>query len=116
MTGPERDSKRRYHRVLHTIAANSSPKQLPGVTANQIMTHIGGQYGEFDREGIESTLRAAKQNGDVVTWTDTEGRIRYTLTVEDDLQRVVAHMNAHEYDPATIADVAETIQEVRGDE
>jgi len=116
MTGPERDSKRRYHRVLHTIAANSSPKQLPGVTVNQIMTHIGGQYGGFDREEIESTLRAAKQNDDIISWTDADGRTRLTLVVEDDLQRLVGYMNTHEYDPATIAEVAEAIQEVRADE
>lgn len=109
------DSKQRYQAVLRTIAANSSPMQLPGVTVAQIITHIGGPYGRYDRGEITSTLRAAQQNDDIISWTDADGRARLTLTVEDDLKRVVGYLNEHGYPAERIEPIVDVIREVRAD-
>lgn len=105
--------KTRYEQVLRTIASQTSPKQAPGIRPATIATHLAGPYGRYDREEIDSTLKAARQNDDIVRWLDVDGQTRVTLAVVDDLQRVVAYMNAHEYPAERIERVAAWIQEVR---
>lgn len=109
-------SKERYEQTLRTIAGNTTAAQHPGIRPVQIATHLAGPYGRYDRDEIGSTLKAARQNDDIVRWLDVDGQTRVTLAVGDDLKRVIAYMNTHEYPAGRIERVADRIREVRDDE
>lgn len=103
--------KKRYEMVYKTVAMNTTDEQPPGVTAHrlkQICTR------RFDAEGVESSIRAAVENGDLFAWRDWDGSVRYTRMVEPALERVRDRLVAQEFpDRQQIGRVNRALQEVR---
>ena len=107
--------KHRYQSVLRTIDYQTSPKQPPGVRTATIKTILAGPWGRYGTDDLESALKAARQNGDIVRWRDGEGRIRVTCASEDDLQRLARHLAEEVEDPEQLGRINTRLQEVRDD-
>lgn len=109
----ETDREALYHAVLRTIAYQTSEKQSPGVRVDTLLLTLVDHAGH-DRDAIMRALKAAVDE-DVLVWRDAEGRRRLTLKTEDDLQRLVGHLNGLDADPEAIERVVDAIREVRDD-
>ena len=71
------DRKRIYEKVVATVHHQTSPKQAPGCTTGQLWTHLV-DHANHDHDKVETAIRAAVEHGDLVEWTDAEGRTRLT--------------------------------------
>lgn len=68
-----------YQTVLSTIANNTGDPQPPLLDARALWTTLVAN-GRLAHDIAESSVRAARENGDVVRWTDGDGCVRYALT------------------------------------
>lgn len=77
-TDTERSSKDRYQQILGTLRANTGHGQPPLLSASGLWVTIGNS--SMDHTDGVRAMHAARQNDDVIRWTDAEGTTRYGLT------------------------------------
>ena len=81
--------KHRYESILSCIDYNTTPKQPAGITLNRLCIHLAGECGRYSRREIAKTLRAARQNGDVIKWSGEGDERRFTVAEDVDRLREV---------------------------
>jgi len=67
-----------YRRMLSIIAQNTGDPQPPLIGAHALWTVVG--HGSLPKDAALSAVQAARENGDVIRWTDADGTVRYGLT------------------------------------
>ncbi|WP_323192398.1 hypothetical protein [Halostella sp. PRR32] len=107
-----RESRDRYQAVLRTVAHQTSPKQSPGARPTTIRL-LQATHGQHDHDDVDSAMRAAIENDDLLKWTDADGRVRLTLYAEPDLKRLAQHIGGTVKDPHELARVNQALAEVR---
>jgi len=101
------DAADRYHRVLSTIEANTGDPQLPGCrrrTVRQVLV----PYRKYSSSDIDSSIKQASKNGDIIVWEDRDGATRFTRTLEDDLRELIAWEKETEDPTQELIDLAES--------
>jgi hypothetical protein len=109
-----RESRERYRDVLRTVAHQTSPEQLPGVRPLHVRLHQA-THGQYSHDDVDSAIRAALENDDLLRWRDADGEIRLTLRTEPDLKRLAEHVAEELQDPKQLARVNTALLEVRND-
>jgi len=107
----EVDTQERYDRVLSVIHLNTGDPQPPGCRPRTIRKILVAE-GPYSKDGVNSSLQAALDNGDVILWRDPDGIKRFTRTLDEDLRKLIGAENERDH-PATelIAQAAEHIDD-----
>lgn len=88
-------SRERYHAVLDRIEActggrNQDNDQPPGIDSMHIHLHLShASYGRYAPEAIDSALKAAVENKDVIRYPGIDGRMRYARRTPEGLMAVI---------------------------
>ena len=109
------DRRKRYQQVLSTVAHNTTERQPPGIRPTHVRLHQVA-HGRWSVDGVNSSVRAAINNDDLLRWRDQEGNVRLTLRAEPDLKRLAQHVGAVIQDPKQLARINQALLEVRADE
>jgi hypothetical protein len=104
------DRKKRYHRVLSTVAHNSGGLGCPPYQVRLILC----AHADLPVDGVEKAIRAAVENDDLYRWTDAAGEERLTLATKHDLRGVAQYWADHE-DQTRLQAVNRAIEQVRPD-
>jgi hypothetical protein len=110
-----RESRERYETLLSVVAHQTSPTQPPGVRPVHTRVTMCSHNGH-DPDAVDSAIRAALENDDLLRWRDADGEIRLTLRTEPDLKRLAEHVAEELQDPDQLARVNTALLEVRNDE
>jgi len=112
----EVDTEKRYKRVLSAIHLNTGDPQPPGCRPRTIRNILVAE-GPYTKSGVNSSLQAALDNGDVILWRDPDGIKRFTRTLDEDLRDLIGSENERDH-PATelIAQAAEHIDDREADD
>jgi hypothetical protein len=110
-----RESRERYQAVLATVAHQTTPRQPPGVRPVHLRLHQA-THGPHDADDVDSAIRAALENDDLLRWRDADGEIRLTLRTEPDLKHLAQYVAEELQDPDQLAHVNTALLEVRNDE
>lgn len=105
------DTQERYDRVLSVIHLNTGDPQPPGCRPRTIRKILVAE-GPYTKAGVNSSLQAALDNGDVILWRDPDDIKRFTTTRDEDLHDLIGAENERDH-PATelIAQAAEHIDD-----
>lgn len=76
-TAAERRS--RYQTLLCTIAYQTGDPQPVLCSARSLWTTLVA-HGQLDCQDAQTAMRAARENGDVIRWEDSDGCVRYGVT------------------------------------
>jgi len=86
------ERRERYHGIIESIDANTSLMQLPWIRKTTIVRNRS--MAGISYEKTEQGLRAARENGDVIRWDESddpdEQTLVYCLRRESKLERAVA--------------------------
>ena len=84
------DRKERYERVLRIVELNTGDAEGPQLplVREQTIIHIATSAGH-DAAGVSKSLRAARENGDLLRTTHYDGRARYCRAEAEALQDVI---------------------------
>ena len=80
-TNADLASRERYHTLLSVIAKHTGQGQ-PVMAAARTVWTVAVAHGRLDHDEARQSLTAAVENEHAVRWTDTEGTVRYALTVD----------------------------------
>ena len=109
-----KERRDRYRQLLSTIAHNTTERQSPGIRPATVRLHLVC-HGRWSVDGVESSIRAARENDDLVRWRDQEGNVRLTLRVEPDLKRLAEHVAEVLQDPTQLSRVNRALVNVMDD-
>ena len=107
-----KERRKRYQQVLNTVAHNTTERQSPGIRPTHVRLHQVA-HGQWSADGVNSAVRAAINNDDLLRWRDQEGNVRLTLRAEPDLKRLAQHVGAVIQDPKQLARINRALAEVR---
>lgn len=95
---------RRYQHVLATISANTSPPSGPqraGLRRPRVHLQLGA-HGPYTYDELEKSISDALEDGDLVSWTDSEGVEYLAVASVSGLEAVVAQYNAEREPPVEV--------------
>jgi len=107
-----REARERYQKMLSTIAHNTTERQPPGIRPATVRLHMCS-HANCDIEGVNSAMRAAIENDDLIKWCDAEGNVRLTRYAEPDLKRLAKHIGETVKNPQTLARVNQALANER---
>jgi len=84
-----------YERALSMLDYQTSPEQRPSCARNHLMMSVG--HSNLPKAGVETALRAARENGDVIRWRGRDGTFRFCLTADEKLRRLAAYEAEQDY-------------------
>ncbi|GGO03619.1 hypothetical protein [Haloarcula pellucida] len=94
------DAEGRYDRVLSVVEHNSGDPQLPDCLPRAVYKVLVGDpigTGDYKRDDVDDSIRAAVNAGDLIVWRDRDGRKRLTRTLDADLRELIGHENEQEH-------------------
>lgn len=93
---PAPERQRRYEQLLGVLDHNTGwPDEIPraGLCEGSLRIHMHLSCGWDSRE-TSMTIRAAYEQGAIISWSDESGTTRFARTTPDGLRKVIAEQNA----------------------
>jgi len=80
-TNADLASRERYHTLLSILSHNTGQGQ-PVMAAARTVWNVAVAHGRLDHDEARRAVAAAVETDHAGRWTDTEGTVRYALTVD----------------------------------